>query len=188
MSHSTSKRCTKCGSLLPLDDFYDNKGGRDGKHSQCKPCHRERAKAYNQRNADARREYDSRWRSENAEYVTARHARYMARRYTTDSRFRLDQCFRKAVYNALVGGKAGRSWESVVGYTLNDLETHLESQFTDGMTWDNYGEWHIDHIVPKSWFSYESDDSPAFRECWSLGNLKPMWGVDNVLKGNRFAG
>ena len=44
--------------------------------------------------------------------------------------------------------KNNKSWITLVGYTLLELMTHLESQFTDGMTWENYGQWHVDHIRP----------------------------------------
>jgi hypothetical protein len=68
--------------------------------------------------------------------------------------------------------------------------SHLEAQFVDGMTWENHGVsgWHIDHIIPKSWFSYTAPTDKEFVECWSMRNLQPMWASDNLSKGNRFAG
>lgn len=73
-------------------------------------------------------------------------------------------------------------------YSIDDLKSHLESKFLTGMSWDNYGEWHIDHIVPDSWFNYVSDCDEEFKQCWSLDNLQPLWATDNCSKGNRFAG
>jgi len=75
-----------------------------------------------------------------------------------------------------------------LGYTFNDLRNHLESKFESGMTWDNYGEWHIDHITPESWFSYTEIDSDQFRQCWSLENLQPMWAAQNRRKNNLYLG
>ena len=63
--------------------------------------------------------------------------------------------------------------------------THLEKQFLSGMTWDNYGDWHIDHIIPKSSFKYASFEDPEFRECWSLSNLRPLWGKENIQKSDK---
>lgn len=82
-----------------------------------------------------------------------------------------------------VRNKAGRNWETLVGYTTENLKTHLEAQFTDGMSWENYGKWHIDHIKPVCSFKYESFDSIEFQECWSLINLRPLWALDNIRKG-----
>ena len=76
-----------------------------------------------------------------------------------------------------------RAWEALVGYTITDLRTHVESLFQAGMTWDNYGEWHLDHIVPKYFFRYASESDLMFKACWSLPNLTPIWGSENVAKG-----
>ena len=76
-----------------------------------------------------------------------------------------------------------------LGYTANDLMAHIESQFVDGMTWDNYGRvWHIDHIRPASWFDYNNIDDDEFKKCWGLNNLQPLFASDNIRKGNRWEG
>lgn len=88
--------------------------------------------------------------------------------------------------NSLRDGKAGRSWESLVGYTVEDLMRHLERQFNSGMNWENRGDWHIDHIVPLKCFRFETPDDPDFKAAWAITNLRPLWGVENIKKsGNR---
>lgn len=82
--------------------------------------------------------------------------------------------------------KKRRHWENLVGYTIQELKKHLENLFTEGMSWNNYGAWHIDHIVPKSFFKYKSTDDVEFRYCWSLSNLQPLWAKDNMSKGSKF--
>ena len=89
------------------------------------------------------------------------------------------------ISNSLRDGKNGRSWESLVGFTISDLMTHLERQFMKGMTWENRGEWHIDHIRPLSSFSFETAECPAFKEAWSLTNLRPLWRDDNLKKSGK---
>jgi len=76
----------------------------------------------------------------------------------------------------------------LLGYSVVELREHLESQFTDGMSWDNIGEWHIDHIRPISSFDYDSTDHPDFKKCWALNNLQPLWAKDNLTKGNKWDG
>lgn len=83
------------------------------------------------------------------------------------------------------GSKRRRSWESLVGYTVADLMSHLERQFLPGMSWDNRGEWHIDHRRPLCSFEFQTPDDPQFREAWALTNLQPLWAVDNLKKSGR---
>jgi hypothetical protein len=80
------------------------------------------------------------------------------------------------------GTKRNRKWESLVGYGINDLVVILERKFIDGMSWDNYGEWHVDHIIPISAFNFEKPEDLDFKRCWSLSNLQPMWGDVNRSK------
>lgn len=89
------------------------------------------------------------------------------------------------IRSSLVNGKSGRHWEFLVGYTLENLVKHLELQFVDGMSWGNYGQWHIDHIIPVSFFKYDSPDDVEFKMCWRLENLQPLWAVDNLKKTNK---
>jgi 5-methylcytosine-specific restriction endonuclease McrA len=70
-------------------------------------------------------------------------------------------------------------------YTPEQLKEHLESQFEDWMTWDNYGEWHVDHIHPQSLLPYDSMDHPNFQKCWALENLQPLEARENIIKSNK---
>lgn len=88
-----------------------------------------------------------------------------------------------AIYYALKNNKHNLNWEQVVGYTLDDLIKHLESQFENGMSWDNYGDWHIDHIKPVSSFNIKFIEDKELKECWSLQNLQPLWAGENIKKG-----
>jgi hypothetical protein len=93
---------------------------------------------------------------------------------------RMSSAIRKSIRH----NKAGRAWESLVGYSVWDLQVHLQSKFTVGMTWERFlkGEIHIDHIMPKSRFRYETPDDPEFKVCWGLNNLQPLWAAENILK------
>ena len=98
---------------------------------------------------------------------------------------RLSRKISNDIRQALNGAKGYRSWETLIGYKVKDLIKHLQKQFVKGMAWDNYGEWHIDHIIPQSAFHYTSSDDIDFKRCWALENLQPLWGIDNVLKGSK---
>lgn len=66
-----------------------------------------------------------------------------------------------------------------------ELVVHIERQFLRDMSWENYGEWHLDHIVPVASFNFERPDDPDFLQCWALTNLRPYWALANMSKGGR---
>ena len=85
------------------------------------------------------------------------------------------------------GTKRNKSWETLVGYTTEQLRTHIEKQFSEGMNWEEFklGNIHIDHIIPKSVFIFDSPEDFQFKQCWKLSNLRPMWATENIKKGNK---
>ena len=91
---------------------------------------------------------------------------------------------RSRVSHALSRNSKSDSTETLVGCSMNELRDHLESQFTAGMTWDNYGEWHVDHIKPCAMFDF-SIDSHQF-QCFHYTNMQPLWAIDNYKKGNKY--
>ena len=62
---------------------------------------------------------------------------------------------------------------------------YLERQFKDGMNWNNYGKWHVDHKIPVSFFEFSSYNDWEFKYCWSLNNLQPLWAEENLRKWNK---
>jgi len=93
-----------------------------------------------------------------------------------------------AVYRVLKQNKGGQSWQDLVGYSAEELKQHLQKQFKEGMTWENYGQWHVDHIVPIRSFTYDKPTDTDFLECWSIENLQPLWGAENSSKGCKVNG
>ena len=89
------------------------------------------------------------------------------------------------IYISIKKEKRKRKWEVLAGYTLSQLKEHLSSLFVDGMSWDNYGEWHIDHIIPKSFFDFKKPEDEGFKKCWELENLQPLWAKDNIIKKDK---
>jgi hypothetical protein len=104
------------------------------------------------------------------------------RKRREDPAIKLAQRMKTSVGIALRGKKAGQKWERLVGYTAQELRAHLERQFVKGMTWDNIGDWHVDHILPQASFKYETAEDPDFRACWALTNLRPLWAKQNHSK------
>lgn len=104
----------------------------------------------------------------------------------TSPSYRIRNAMSARMWAAMKGRKDAAMFE-LLGYTLDDLLSHLESKFVDGMTMENYGKvWHIDHIKPCAMFDLE--DKSQFNQCWALSNLQPLFAADNIKKGAKYAG
>lgn len=106
-------------------------------------------------------------------------------RYGQDLAYTLKHRVGSLLRITLKHARKSRRMEELLGFTTEELMAHLERQFTKGMSWERLlaGEIEIDHIVPVKSFNITSDDSPEFRACWALSNLRPMWSSENRSKG-----
>lgn len=140
---------------------------------------RERIKAqtsaYQVTNSDARNAYKSKWMSERAK---------------ADPEFAMLLVMRKHVARMMDRIKAKRLQSArtteIVGYTPAEFVAHMEPMFKPGMTWENHGEWHVDHIRPLSSFDLTRPDHQRMAN--SLHNLQPMWAIQNLRKSDSWSG
>lgn len=194
------KRCCVCGETKRRSGFFA-RPERNSIRSRCKSCDQVKNRTWQRRNRarvneTMRRsywrnplrsiEYSRRWRQENPEKRRLQHRREALRR-RTDARLRLLTLIRRRVHLALKNQwKSGRTIE-LLGCSGNELRQHLESQFTTGMAWENYGrgrgKWHIDHIIPCSAFDLARAEHQ--RRCFHFSNLQPMWAEENLAKSNK---
>ena len=103
-----------------------------------------------------------------------------------DPSFKLKQQLSHRIYLALKKKGAFKSKRTMkfLGCTVKELWQHLEKQFQPGMTRENYGEWHVDHIKPCALFDLTKDEEQA--ACFHYTNLQPLWAVDNIRKGKKY--
>lgn len=112
---------------------------------------------------------------------------YVKKRRLNDINFRISCNMGSDIWHALKDKKYSKKWQILVGFSTKQLMVHLEKQFDDKMSWENYGSyWHIDHIKPKSLFKYSSPEDEEFKKCWALENLQPLEKIANIKKGNRY--
>ena len=152
------------------------------KHRQENP---EYYKKYRQKNQKEIKKYKKKWKKENPEY----YKKYQKNRCEIDTHFKLRKNISSLILIKLkrrLSSKNEKSTFTFLPYTINDLIKHIEKQFTKGMSWDNHGKWHIDHIKPDSLFNYKSVEDKEFQECWALENLQPLWAEDNLHKSNKY--
>lgn len=175
--------CTKCGKDKPPEDFNIRKE-RGQPYRQCRTCMAAKSKRWFEANKEKNAEYTRNWVSAEPEGARAVW-REMKRRQRANPRRRFAMAVSTAVTNSLAGRCKSNSTYAVLGYTKEDLASHLERQFSKGMAWDNYGDWHVDHIVPLSSFDIRGTDCDEFRAAWALGNLRPLWATENILKRDK---
>jgi hypothetical protein len=145
---------------------------------------RARHKLYDETHKEQRRALDKRLRLARKEHYLEIARRSLAKQRATPQG-KLNHRISSAINQALKGNKNGWHWETLTGYTLDQLKQHLEKQFLSGMSWENMGKWHIHHETPKSVFNYQTQDDLDFKRCWALSNLRPLWSFDNKSKHNK---
>ena len=96
---------------------------------------------------------------------------------------KIARMLRARINVALYKSKAIKSNSTLklVGCTIEEYKQHIESQFSEGMSWDNHGEWHIDHIKPISSFDITKEDEQL--KAFHYSNCRPLWAKDNLKKG-----
>jgi hypothetical protein len=206
----THKWCPKCERLLErATNYYKNKARHDGLDTTCKECYKlaRQKRLQTKEGKEKHRAYSAKWREENREKSNkysrewCKNNREKVREYVREGQRKLmrerrkDPVFRlrcnvsRQIGHALKranGSKRGESVMKHLPYTQEQLREHLEKQFDDNMTWENYGTyWHIDHIYPQSLLPYDSMEHPNFQKCWSLDNLQPLEGKANIRKSNK---
>ncbi len=109
-------------------------------------------------------------------------------RYQIDDIFRIYCNARSKITTALIRGRNQKrgTTQELLGCTILELKIHLESQFVDGMSWDNKSEWHIDHI--RSCVSFDLSNPDEMKKCFHYSNLRPIWSKDNREKWAHFEG
>lgn len=178
-----TKVCTKCKIEQDLSNFHKKKRSKDGLQSWCKKCsnvrNRKYYKKYYQNNKEKIRRRKSDWRAVNKEWTR----KYERKLRKENIQFRLSRILRSRLWEAIKGHKVGSAVNDL-GCSIKFLKEYLESQFQPGMSWDNYGEWHIDHIKPLA--SFDLTDREQFLEACHYTNLQPLWASDNLSKGAKY--
>ena len=146
-----------------------------------------KSKTWYEQNKEHRKEYLKEYREKNIVKIRKTKRDYERNRKASDPLYKLISNFRTAIYQVLKESNVEKNghYFDILGYTPEELINHLEKQFTEGMTWDNYGEFHVDHKLPISSFNIKEIGDEEFMRCWCLDNLQPMWGEENIRKSNK---
>jgi hypothetical protein len=180
--------CKTCGEVKSFSDFRDmgsnlNSSGSPVYNYECLDCSLlKKRKEYQNLSPEKKQQiidYSRQWQKENIEQV-----RVLRKKYEKQPKNRAARNVRRRLKDFLK--TKDNNFSKDIGCTRAELVKHLESQFSEGMNWDNYGSgkngdhvgsWHIDHIIPLSKFEGEYPNHYT--------NLQPMWGKENISWGGK---
>jgi hypothetical protein len=143
----------------------------------------QKTKEWRHNNNARTKEYSHRFYNDNKEKVIKANGAYAKVRKRTDIGYRLATVLRSRLNKLLRGKVKIGSHVKDLGCSLKELRTYLESKFSSGMSWENYGMhgWHVDHILPLS--SFDLTRPEELKLAVHYTNLQPLWAIDNLKKG-----
>ena len=148
--------------------------------------HREKelaiSRSWKKSNADRVQKYRKQYGSKPEKKEHRNHLR--RERLTTDPAYKLETNLRRRVIKALKGEAKSKRTMELIGCDHAKLIAHIESQFDKEMSWENYGYkgWHLDHIIPCA--AFDLTDPEQQKACFHYTNLQPLWGEENLAKGD----
>lgn len=163
-----TKHCKRCDTIRPITDFNKDISKPNGLSYTCKHC---------------RKVYQDKYHPIYFQNNKSKKAEYAKNRRVIDPVYKLKCNMRTLIGNSLrkKGFKKNTKTNIILGCSYEQFIIHLENQFTDGMQWDNYGEWVIDHITPLATALTESDVITLNY----YTNLQPLWASDNLTKSDK---
>lgn len=194
------KNCRKCGETKHAEQFSVDRSKKDGRVSMCKACKSayfgkyyvankdavcERTASYQKSNPDVQRKSKRKWESRNKEAHLSSRRNWHSRKYCSDLQYKLNFIVRGALRRTMDAARRNGKHLSVdsLGYTPEMLRIRLEMNLKPGMSWENYGDWHVDHRVPVARLIRRGVTSSVQINC--LANLVPLWAEENLRKGKR---
>jgi len=144
-----------------------------------KELSKKRVREWIESNREERYKYMKSWKKLNKEHIKT----YKKFKYDNDFLYKLINNVRNRINQFLKSKNISKNYNTlkIVGCSLKFLKTHIESQFTEGMSWDNRSEWHIDHIIP---LSSAKNEKEILNLC-HYTNLQPLWAIENLKKSNK---
>ncbi len=188
--NNQTKKCSKCGEIKTRESFGKEKRVKEGLKSQCKKCDAIASYQYYQKREGEdpeflkqRRETNAKWRKKNPKKIAEYRRVYKKKRYHNDYLFRLRCRIGCAIFKSFgnEGFKKNTRTHKILGCSYKEFAEHLQSQFQEGMTRENYGEWHIDHRLPVS--AGKTEEEIVMLNHYT--NLQPLWAKDNLEKKDK---
>jgi hypothetical protein len=178
----TTKHCEYCNcDHAATSEFWRIRGN----YFQCKAKLYSQQLSWRSKHAEQWKELLRRHYRKHREKIIKLNTEYSVRRRKVDVNYNLTIILRQRFNKALKQGYKAGSAVADLGCSVAEFRKHVESQWSSGMSWENYGRngWHIDHIIPISKFNLS--DREQVKQACHYTNLQPLWARDNIVKGNK---
>jgi hypothetical protein len=139
-------------------------------------------KEYYLRNIEIERERRKEYYYNNKEKERINNNEWKKNKLKTDSLERMKKNLRNRIREFLTGENKSKRTFDIIGLDKENFKLYIESKFTEGMSWENYGEWHLDHIKPL----YLSENEEDLISLNHYTNLQPLWAKDNIRKNRKY--
>ena len=178
------KTCKKKADKARGNKYYlANKERRKEYYQENKERIKQISKEYYHANWEKQRAWEKNYRQENKEKLNAYANAYIKKLYKEEPDFKIMTTCRIRISQAIQKGYKSAQTTELIGCSIKHLMKHLEEQFDENMNWDNYGEWHVDHIIPVASFDLTKKEEQS--KCFNYKNLQPLWALDNILKSDK---
>ena len=168
-------------------EYYQaNKERRKEYKKEYQKANKEKIKEYRKLNKEHIKEYQKEYIKANKERIKEYQKEYKKERRKVDPLFKITYNLRNRTYQAFKrkGYCKTSKTQEMLGVSWEVCKAHIERQFTKGMNWDNYGDWHIDHIIPLA----SANTEERLKKLCHYSNLQPLWAVDNLIKSAKING
>lgn len=151
-------------------------------HPAVKACYHDLFKInWKLKNRSKVKQYAKNWKLKNPEKVRELRRKCDKKR-SQNPQYRMRHNLRSRIRDFMKRGAFKQSATQLLGCGRAQLMSWMESKFLHGMNWNNYGKWHVDHILPCASFDLTKPDQQKI--CFHYTNLQPLWEKDNLDKSD----
>ena len=196
------KHCPTCDSWKDLSEYNKQSSSWDKLARMCRKCYceyktnkRKNDEKYKQSDILYKQKYEQSGRrkevskiryEEKKDEILKKCIAYNKKKYNTDPYFKVVCCMRSRISKLLKQKNADKynKFYNYLGCSKQDFILYFQAKFKEVMTWENHGEWHIDHIKPCASFNLLNEEEQ--KKCFHYTNLQPLWASENLSKGSKY--
>jgi len=175
LDNTINKICRKCNIEKNILEFRINRKSKDNTSYTCLDC-----LPKNNWSKEKQKASEQKYRLNNPEKIKEKY-----KKYAQNINRRVRDSLNHRIAGALLVNNSRKNNKTInyIGCDIPFFKKWIEYQFVNNMSWDNYGEWHLDHVKPCYCYNLVNDND--IKECFNWKNYQPLWKKDNLIKSNK---